>query len=122
MRRALALAGLALLLAGAAGCATEHMRFAALSSQQVPALGYPLEGSRVVPDVASEVRSHTIFWIPTNTDAPTLQDAVDGALRRGAGNLLVDVEVDHWWVFVPFLYGQEGWRVRGDVVRSQEPR
>ena len=47
---------------------------------------------------------------------------MDGALRRGAGNLLVDVEVDHWWVFVPFLYGQEGWRVRGDVVRSQEPR
>ena len=122
MRRALALTGFALLLAGGAGCATEHMRFAALSSQQVPALGYPLEGSRVVPDVASEVRTHTIFWIPTNTDAPTLQDAVDGALHRGGGNLLVNVEVDHWWVFVPFLYGQEGWRVRGDVVRSHEPR
>lgn len=122
MRRALALAGLVWLLVAGAGCATEHFRFAALSSQQVPALGYPLEGARTVPDVASEVRTHTILWIPTNTDAPTLQDAVDGALRRGGGNLLVDVEVDHWWVFVPFLYGQEGWRVRGDVVRSHEPR
>ena len=100
MRRALALAGLALLLAGGAGCATEHMRFAALSSQQVPALGYPLEGSRVVPDVASEVRSHTIFWIPTNTDAPTLQDAVDGALRRGG--VIGDV-VAH--IAAPLQYG-----------------
>jgi hypothetical protein len=120
--RALARIGLVLLLVAAGGCATERFRFAALSSQPVPALGYPLEGSRVVPDVASEVRSHTILWIPTNTDAPTLQDAVDGALRRGGGNLLVDVDVEHWWVFVPFLYGQEGWRVRGDVVRSIEPR
>lgn len=122
MRRALAGVGLALLLAGGAGCATERLRFAALSSQQVPALGFPVEGARVVPDVGSEVRTHTILWIPTNTDPPTLQDAVDGALRRGGGNLLVDVEVEHWWVFVPFLYGQEGWRVRGDVVRSHEPR
>lgn len=121
MRHALVVTGVALLLAGA-GCATERMRFAALSSEPVPALGYPIEGSRRVPDVASEVRSHTILWIPTNTDAPTLQDAVDGALRRGGGNLLIDVDVEHWWVFVPFLYGQEGWRVRGDVVRSNDHR
>lgn len=122
MLRSLASAAIVLLLVASAGCATEHFRFAALSSQQVPALGYPLEGASVVPDVASEVRAQTILWIPTNTDAPTLQAAIDGALRRGGGNLMVDVEVDHWWVFVPFLYGQEGWRVRGDVVRSHEPR
>jgi hypothetical protein len=122
MRRALIATGLALLLA-ASGCATQQrMRFAALSSEPVPALGYPIEGSRLVPDVVSEVRTHTILWIPTNTDAPTLQDAVDGALHRGGGNLLIDVDVEHWWVFVPFLYGQEGWRVRGDVVRSHAPR
>lgn len=121
MRLALVGIGIALLLA-ATGCATERMRFAALSSEPVPALGYPVEGSRLVHDVGSEVRTHTILWIPTNTDPPTLQDAIEGALKRGGGNLMLDVDVEHWWVFVPFLYGQEGWRVRGDVVRSSEPR
>jgi hypothetical protein len=113
---------LALLLCLAPGCATQHYRFAALSSTEVPTLGYSDEGATRVNDVAAEVRTHTILWIPTNTKPPTLQDAVDGALRRGGGNLLVDATVEHWWVFVPFLYGQEGWRVRGDVVRSRTPR
>ena len=111
---------LAALLVGSAGCAT-HSHFEALSTESVPSLGYELEGARRVPDVAAEVRTQTIFWIPTNTESPTLQDAVDAALKRGGGNVLVDVEVEHWWVFVPFLYGQEGWRVQGDVVRTVDP-
>lgn len=107
-------------LATSAGCVT-HSHFEALSTERVPSLGYQLEGARRVPDVAAEVRTQTIFWIPTNTMSPTLQDAVDAALKRGGGNVLVDVDVEHWWVFVPFLYGQEGWRVQGDVVRTVDP-
>jgi hypothetical protein len=112
---------LALGLVLASGCA-QRASFAALSSTQVPTLGYPAEGARRVPDVAAQVVTHTILWIPTSTRSPTLQDAVDAALERGGGNLLVDATVEHWWVFVPFVYGQEGWRVRGDVVRSEPPR
>ena len=107
------------MLAAATGCATHTIRFDAISTQQVPHLGYRVEGARHTFDVVAEVRTHTIFWIPTNTHSPTLQDAIDAALRRGEGNVIVDAEVEHWWVFVPFLYGQEGWRVRGDVVRTQ---
>jgi len=71
------------LLAISAGCATTHTRFEALSTQQVPFAGYELEGARRVPDVVAEVMTQTIFWIPTNTVSPTLQDAVDAALKRG---------------------------------------
>jgi hypothetical protein len=117
-----ALAGAVALLLGAACTTTETLRFAALSSQRVPALGYVVDGSHRTPGVSATVRSHTILWIPTNTRPPTLQDAIDQALQRGGGNLLVDAEVERWWVFVPFLYGQEGWRVRGDVVRTAGPR
>jgi hypothetical protein len=116
--RAVPIAALALLLA-ASGCATtEQLRFAALSSAPVPTLGYPMEHLARVSNVSATVRSQTILWIPTNTRTPTLQDAVDSALERGGGDLLLDAEVQHWWVFVPLLYGQEGWTVRGDVVRA----
>jgi hypothetical protein len=104
-----------------AGCATTHTRFNALSTQQVPFIGYEFEGARRTPDVVAEVMTQTILWIPTSTASPTLQDAVDAVLKRGGGNVIVDAEVDHWWVFVPFLYGQEGWRVRGDVIQTRNP-
>ncbi|RIL02612.1 MAG: hypothetical protein DCC71_16165 [Proteobacteria bacterium] len=121
MRRSVRRAAAALALLVLAGCGGTSGRFAALSSQSVYALGYPIEGARIVPDVAAEVVTHTILWIPTRTRPPVLQDAVDAALVRGGGNLMLNAEVEHWWVSVPFLYGQEGWRVRGDVVRSEEP-
>jgi hypothetical protein len=108
-------------LASLTGCYTTHARFEAISTQQVPVVGYQLEGARRTPDVVAEVMTQTILWIPTNTRSPTLQDAVDAALQRGGGNVIVDAEVEHWWVFVPFVYGQEGWRVRGDVIRSTNP-
>jgi hypothetical protein len=96
------------------------MRFDALSTQQVPFLGYQLEGARRTFDVVAEVRTQTILWIPTNTASPTLQFAIDAALERGDGNVIVDSEVEHWWVWVPYIYWQEGWRVRGDVLSTQE--
>jgi hypothetical protein len=120
--RPLRLAAVCALAAMLPGCATTtHDTFAALSSQRVPYLGYQIDEGTLVPDVAAEIRTQTILWIPTNTRPPTLQAAVDAALKRGRGEILLNAEVDHWWVFVPFLYGQEGWYVRGDSVRSRRP-
>ena len=105
----------------ALGCATRTTsHFAALSTERVPFINYET-GDRRVPDVAAEIVTHQIFWIPTNTRTPTLEATVDAALQRGGGNVIEDAEVEYWWVWVPFLYGQEGWRVRGDVVRRKEP-
>jgi hypothetical protein len=119
-RAALRSAAIALAIA-CSGCATEQLRFAALSSEPVPTLGYPKERLQRVTNVSATVSSQIILWIPTNTRTPTLQDAIDSALERGGGKLLVDVEVRHWWVLVPFLYGEEGWTVTGDVVRDLPP-
>jgi hypothetical protein len=116
--RALARAGplvLALLLAG---CASgPDAPFRALSSRPVPILGYRLAGATVTRDVEAVVVSHVILWIPTRVSPPTVQEAVDKALQRGNGDVLVNAWVDRVWWYIPFVYGQEGWRVHGDVVR-----
>ncbi len=110
------------LFAAASGCALQpvpHGRFAALSTQNAPVLGFQMAGAPITRDVEVVVLSQTFLWIPTRTDPPTLEEAVAEALRRGNGNLLVDAEVDRLFFAIPLLYGQEGWRVRGDVVRSR---
>jgi hypothetical protein len=85
----------------------------------VPALGFQVEGAPRTPDIEVVLLSQTFLWVPTRTDPPTLEDAIEEALRRGRGDLLVDVEVDRLFFAFPLLYGQEGWRVRGDVVRTR---
>lgn len=109
-------------LLAASGCALQtvpHGRFAALTTRAAPSLGFQVDGAARTRDVEAVVLSQHFLWIPTRTDPPTLQEAVEQALRRGNGDLLLDVEVDRIFFAVPLLYGQEGWRVRGDVVRSR---
>lgn len=113
---------LALLLLAAAGCAMQtvpHGRFASLTTRPAPSLGFQVEGAQRTRDVEAVVLSQHFLWIPTRTDPPTLAEAVEQALRRGNGDLLLDAEVDRLFFAIPLLYGQEGWRVRGDVVRSR---
>lgn len=122
LHRAALFVAAASLVAAASGCALQtspHGRFAALSTQASPVLGFQVSGAQITRDVEVVVLSQTFFWIPTRTDPPTLEEAVAEALRRGNGNLLVDAEVDRLFFAIPLLYAQEGWRVRGDVVRSR---
>lgn len=112
----------ALALLAGPGCALQtvpHGRFAALTTRPAPSLGYQLDDSARTRDVEAVVLSQHFLWIPTRTDPPTLAEAVEEALRRGNGDLLVDVEVDRLFFAVPLFYAQEGWRVRGDVIRSR---
>ena len=108
----------------ATGCALQtvpHGRFAALTTRPAPSLGFQLEdGGARARDVEAVGLSQHFLWVPTRTDPPTPAEAVEEALRRGNGDLLLDVEVDRIFFAVPLLYGQEGWRVRGDVVRSRQ--
>jgi len=118
------LAALAAAALAAAGCALQtvpHGRFAALTTRPTPSLGFRVEGAPRTRDVEAVVLSQHFLWMPTRTDPPTLAEAVDEALRRGNGDLLLDVEVDRLFFAIPLLYAQEGWRVRGDVVRSRPP-
>jgi len=96
-----------------------HGRFAALTTRPAPSLGFQVDGATRTRDVEAVVLSQHFLWVPTRTHPPTLAEAVELALYRGNGDLLVDVEVDRLFFAVPLFYAQEGWRVRGDVVRSR---
>ena len=116
-----ACAGLtAALLSGCALQTVPHGRFAALSTRHVPVLGFQMEGAPRTRNVEAVVLSQMFLWVPTRTGPPTLAEAIEEVLRRGNGDVIVDAEVDRLFFAIPLLYAQEGWRVRGDVVRSRE--
>lgn len=124
MRRA-RLPLVALLAAGlCAGCATGRSvsapGFAHLSTEPLLRTR-TLEEVPVARGVEVRVMTHVFLWVPTRPSAATLEEAVEQALRRGDGDMLVNASVRRVAWYVPPFYGREGWVVRGDVVRLREP-
>jgi hypothetical protein len=117
-----ALRAAAALLAAAflgAGCAAAPVAPAlVLDSQAFPK---DAEVAGVARDVEARVVNHFIFWVPTRTLGPSLSEAVAEALERGNGHVLTNARVERIAWYVPLLYGEYGWLVRGDVVRLRKP-
>jgi hypothetical protein len=112
---AVALAGSSLLLAGCA--APTGPPFTVLASDARLLIGDPPRADLVTRGIEVRLVSHVIFWVPTTPEGPTLMEAVGEALGRGNGHLLVNASVQRVAWYVPLLYGEYGWVVRGDVVR-----
>jgi hypothetical protein len=114
------LAGASLLLAGCAAPAGPP--FTVLGTDARLLIGDAPRADLVTRGIEVRRVSHLIFWVPTKSQEPTVMDAVGEALSRGNGDLLVNASVRRVAWYVPFLYGEYGWVVRGDVVRLRYPR
>jgi hypothetical protein len=75
----------------------------------------------ITRDVEARVVTHFIAWVPSRPLGPTLSDAVAEALERGNGDVLVNASAQRVAWYVPLLYGEYGWVVRGDVLRLRHP-
>jgi hypothetical protein len=117
---AAALAGASLALAGCAAPAGPP--FTALATDARLLIGDAPRADLVTRGIEVRRVSHVIFWVPTSSREPTVMEAVGEALWRGNGHLLVNASVRRVAWYVPFLYGEYGWVVRGDVVRLRYPR
>lgn len=102
-----------------AGCAAGPP----ISSIVLGAQAYPKDGEvvGVTRDVEVRVVNHIIFWVPTQTNGPTLAEAVAEALERGNGEVLTNASIRRIAWYVPLVYGEYGWEVRGDVLRVRKP-
>ena len=61
---------------------------------------------------------HLILFIPTS-GPPTLEGALDDAFDQADGDVVTDGVVKHWGYWF-ILYGQSGWSVKGDVVKTRK--
>lgn len=102
----------------AAGCASSPGG-ATLALHSAPLIG-DVEIVGAPRPVEVRFVAHWIFWVPTRPTSPSLADAIEKALERGNGDLLVDARVERISWYIPFLYGEFGWKVSGDVVQVRK--
>ena len=112
--RLLPIAGLLLLLGG---CVVRHGDFTVLSNKLVRTSDFELSKADRVKNVEGIDRAHIIFLIPTGT--VVLEEAIDDALRKGQGDVLTDAVIKYSGWYIPYIYGQMGWSVVGDVVKTR---
>ena len=55
---------------------------------------------------------HIIIFIPTG-GPPTLDGALDDAFEKGGGDVMTDGVISWWFFYIPYVYGQVGWEVKG---------
>ncbi|MCD6465418.1 hypothetical protein J7L27_03515 [Candidatus Bathyarchaeota archaeon] len=65
----------------------------------------------------SDIKSIIIF-IPTGH--PNLEEAVDRALEKADGELMTNVVLYQKWWWIPYIYGQIKYEVKGDIWKRKE--
>jgi len=101
-----------------AGCSTKMASFTVVSTKLVEFdRAYWDKNPRERHVVGKDVR--TIFLIFPLGSQPTPGIAVDDALTQARGDVMTDAELEYFWWYFPLLYGEHGWRITGDVVRTR---
>jgi hypothetical protein len=108
---------LALALAFAAAGCTASARFTVISDKN---LGFELPESCRLGVYEGEARQVFVLGFPVGL-SPALREAVDQALGKAGGNLMIDAQVYHdFWSVI--LFGEWVVKVRGVVYRVDDPR
>ncbi|GAB6163539.1 hypothetical protein JCM12298_27060 [Desulfothermus naphthae] len=100
------------------GCAVRHGDFTVLSNKLIDTHNFNLN----VQDrqkVTGEDINHIIIFVPTG-GPPTLEGAIDDALDKSGGDVLTDAVIKSWFFYIPYIYGQSGWKVEGTAVKTRK--
>ena len=98
------------------GC-TSHYTSLAMVSTRPEAInidGYELAQERVV----GKDQTYIIVFFPTGTIL--LERAVEDALNKSGGDLLVNVTSEVFNFYIPYIYGTSILTVRGDSLRRKK--
>lgn len=97
------------------GCATRLSDMSVISTRNVSLNEVDLDNLPQVKGVTGKDSKFIFLFIPFGT--PHLEDAIDDALDKGDGDVMVDAIVHRqgWW----FLIGETSLKVKGTVVKTR---
>lgn len=108
--------GIALVLV--TGCTKFHGDYTVLSNRLVRTSDFDLSTAERRENVEGRDVAQIFVLIPTKLQV-TLEEAIEDALEKGHGDVITDAKVWYWSWYIPLIYGQEGWKVVGDVVKTR---
>lgn len=101
-----------------AGCTIRHGDFTVLSNKILRLSEFELDQAERKKGIVGRDVQRVIIFIPTS-GPPTLEGAVDDALEKGGGDVMTDAVIKQWGYYIPYIYGESGWEVSGDVVKTR---
>lgn len=100
-------------------CSYNHGNYTVLSNKIVSVNDFDLDKADRAKNVKGVDRSHRIIFWETKAN-PNLSDALNEAFKKADGDVMTDVTVTYWKWYIPLIYGQRGWTVEGDVVKTRD--
>ena len=97
------------------GCATHLEDYSMISNKNVN-LQTDISKLRKEKNVEGEDKTFVILGMAFNK--PTLKGALNNALEKGNGDLMLDASV--YEINYDFLFGIKGIKIKGDVVNTKE--
>lgn len=107
------------LLFCATGCSHSQGHFTLASSKIFRISEFDIEKADRVKGIEGQDVMHMIIFFPIG-GPPTIEDAMNDAMEKGGGDVMTDLEIVQWGWYIPYIYGQFGWSVKGDVVKTRK--
>lgn len=104
----------ALVLLACASCRFHVGDFAVFGDFRAEDIDIP-DDVESIPIVEGVDMMNVVIFVPIN-DPPTVENALKNALESTDGDVLIDVTVEKEWFWIPFIYGWNGYRIRGRPV------
>jgi hypothetical protein len=101
------------------GCVVRHGHFTVASTKVFRLSNFELDKASRAKRVEGRDVMHIVCLFPTKGNA-TIEEAMDRALDQANGDIMTDVVIDSWGFYIPYIFGQQGWSVRGDVVKTRK--
>ena len=101
------------------GCLIRHGDFTVLSNKIVDVSDFELDKSDRTKGIVGKSVQHSVLFIPFG-ETPTLEGALDDGLEKGGGDVMTDAVVKYSWWYIPYIYGQFAWTVKGDVIKTRD--
>ena len=98
-------------------CSVNNVDFTVLSYKFVSKQDFVMGTSQRIRNVEGEDMAHMIIIFPTGT--PRLEAALNDAFEKTDTDVMTDVTVQSWFWWIPYIYGNMGWEVTGDAVKTR---
>ncbi len=99
-------------------CVVSHGNFTVLSNKIIDTKSFHVDTNKKMKNATGKDVAHIVFVVPTKAN-PNLNDALNDVFRNTDSDLMTDVEIKEWFWYVPYIYGQYGWSVQGDALKTR---